>query len=79
MKRESYAPLFIAIALLLLPAVYVGSYFALVTPRRVVMKPDRCGPYAEYHDYRLSHCDVLFYPLERIDQTLRPGTWETKQ
>lgn len=32
MKRESRAPLIIAIVLLLLPVLYVGSYLALVKP-----------------------------------------------
>ncbi len=35
MKRDSRTPLIVAIALLLLPVLYVGSYLALVVPEGI--------------------------------------------
>jgi hypothetical protein len=74
--RHNSAPLIVAIVLLLLPVVYAGSYVALVTPQRVVMNPGLCGPVAEYHDYRFSNFEKIFWPLEQIDRKVRPGAWE---
>jgi hypothetical protein len=42
MKRDSRAPLIVAIVLLLLPVLYVGSYFALVVPGGI---PERTAKY----------------------------------
>ncbi|QDU30979.1 hypothetical protein ETAA8_61320 [Anatilimnocola aggregata] len=71
------APLIVAIVLLLLPVLYVGSYFALVehVPIRAMYQGHEvtvfvsgyrgCGPYAV----------LFFWPLEQIDRTVRPGAW----
>jgi hypothetical protein len=72
MKRHS-APILAAI-LLLLPVVYVGSYFALVVPRGYVTE---ANGFFTVHDYRSrpSECALLFAPLEYVDRRLRPESW----
>jgi hypothetical protein len=80
MKRDSRAPLIIAIVLLVLPVLYVGSYLALVTPNgRVVFYV--VGPNTsrgELVHYRWGDDDPsrFFWPLEQIDRKLRPSVWE---
>jgi hypothetical protein len=75
MKRT---PLFIAIILLLLPVLYVGSYLGLV--ERVYFSATYNGEEGIFvaADYRLggSFAACVFWPLLQIDQTLRPGAWE---
>jgi hypothetical protein len=60
------APLIVAIVLLLLPVLYVGSYLALV---RAVRDGNaysfRCHPALR----------PLFSPLYRLDIELRPDAW----
>ena len=70
----------IAVVLLLLPVLYVGSYLALVVPgesRSVIERFD--GGIRGYQcSYRLNSrlfLPKVFYPLEQIDRRLRPGTW----
>ncbi len=66
------APLIVAIVLLLLPVLYVGSYLALVTPG-----PRFGWGSAVYPIYRVADgfCIRFFWPLEQIDRTVRPGAW----
>ncbi|WP_254512281.1 hypothetical protein [Anatilimnocola floriformis] len=79
MTRESRAPLIVAIVLLLLPVLYVGSYLALVVPGPPIpgafsgIRPGTIyrGPYR----YGKEWADRLFWPLEQIDRKLRPETW----
>lgn len=82
MKRDSRAPLIVAIVLLLLPVLYVGSYFALVVPN-----PDdyrwfavSLGYVAEEQNYRIASSTLskVFWPLEQIDRKLRPRAWGAK-
>ena len=72
------APLILAIVLLLLPVLYVGSYFALVVPgppwhydmdAKAMIFPDH---------YRLGGewAKAVFWPLEQIDQRGRPVAWK---
>lgn len=72
------APLLVAIVFLLLPLLYVGSYFALVLPgpAGVVTVPPH-GWYLERHKYRAggSVADVIFWPVEQVDKALRPDVW----
>lgn len=78
------SPLYVAIALLLLPVLYVGSYLALVVPdgierERIVQAP--VFPHGYLHEYSeryLAHYRVsgdwpsaLYYPLENMDRRLR--------
>jgi hypothetical protein len=75
---HSRGPLFIAIVLLLLPVLYVGSYLALVVPRGVATQPNlrRSSFTIAWRRYRLGGqaSEFLFWPLEQIDRKLRPGT-----
>ncbi|WP_254513555.1 hypothetical protein [Anatilimnocola floriformis] len=83
---ESRSPLFIVITLLLLPVIYIGSYLALVVPAgrtRPVQFREADGElrtalshFPDEH-YRLSEhpCHEIFWPLEQIDQQIRPEAW----
>ena len=70
MKRHT-APILAAL-LLLLPVLYVASYFALVLP-------GPADPNREWCHYRWGSewSYRTFWPLEEIDRKLRPGVWET--
>jgi len=76
-KRSSAAPLIVAIVLLLLPVLYVGSYLALVDPRGFYIPPS--GLAVEFTHYRFGGdlADVFFWPLEQIDRRLRPVAWRS--
>ena len=73
---KSRSPLIVAIALLFLPLLYVGSYLALVKPGSVyewdLITGNRLST-----NYRsggkVSEC--IFWPLEQIDRKVRPGAW----
>ncbi|WP_425615730.1 hypothetical protein NA78x_005661 [Anatilimnocola sp. NA78] len=69
------APLIVAIVLLLLPLLYVGSYLALVNPRaRNIPVP---GPDLSNHYGRASRWgEWVYWPLEQIDRKVRPGPWQ---
>ncbi len=70
MKRDSRAPLVVAIVLLLLPVLYVGSYLALVAE-----------PIRGEANYRIGdgYAVVMFFrPLENLDQWVRPQHWESE-
>lgn len=84
MKKESRGPLIVALVLLVLPALYVGSYLALVVPqgmehtRTAVDSNGKMRVTGWYFsDYRILGFPggVIFWPLEQIDRKLRPGTW----
>ena len=67
------APLILAIVLLLLPVLYMGSYFALVVPVGIF---GETGMGWYYGHYRLSRkFEHIFWPLEQIDRQVRPGAW----
>lgn len=81
MKRESRAPLLVALVLLLLPVLYVGSCLALVVPEGGTLQgktPD--GQIVTVNlgtRYRLkpSWAERVFWPLEQIDRKVRPEAW----
>lgn len=82
---QSRAPLIVAIVLLLLPVMYVGSYLALVVPRGTrarypINDPRQPGVRSVGYPthYRRGHhlSERLFWPLEQIDRKVRPGAWE---
>ena len=89
MKRESRAPPIIAIVLLLLPVLYVGSYLAMVhhSVQTVTLSiassdassasfPPRDIPiYKHYRFDADSWASRFFWPLEQIDRKLRPQEW----
>jgi hypothetical protein len=79
---QSRAPLIAAIVLLLLPVLYVGTYFAMVTPpvrmspatflHRIFNSPD--GKISNYRAFP-TVSPKLYWPLEKIDRKVRPGVW----
>ncbi|WP_254508486.1 hypothetical protein [Anatilimnocola floriformis] len=79
MTRESRTPLIVAIVLLLLPVLNVGSYFALVVPQGFV-RPYPAGKIGQQFSEQYRYGDMLserfFWPLESIDRKLRPGAWK---
>ncbi|WP_254508213.1 hypothetical protein [Anatilimnocola floriformis] len=79
MKRETRAPLIVAIVLLLLPVLYVGSYFALVVPGGVPVAGSIGGgaiTFIEHYRGQSGFCSRIFWPLEQIDRRVRPVAWE---
>jgi hypothetical protein len=77
MKKHA-APIIVAI-LLLLPVLYAGSYLALVVPRPSVGNSVQLGngPLWKYR-FGGTYAARLFWPLERIDRTVRPEAWKPK-
>jgi hypothetical protein len=81
MKRH-VAPIIVAI-LLLLPVLYVGSYFALVAPTGVkIQDPDlsfECYTIGGHYKSAEPIAKVVFWPLEKIDRKVRPGRWRPEE
>jgi len=82
---KNFAPLIVAIVLLLLPLLYVGSYLAMVFPnpyavRREFMgiSPSETVISFERRNYRSCEtaCSCIFWPLEQIDRKVRPMLWK---
>jgi hypothetical protein len=77
--NQSRAPLIIAIVLLLLPLLYVGSYFAMVVPDGIfigTIKVDYVRqPVISHYRTGGDIAAAVFWPLEQIDRKLRPGAW----
>lgn len=78
MKRHA-API-IAAVLLLLPVLYVGSYFALVVPSGIRVGTIKINwiPQPIIDHYRIGGdiAAAVFWPLEQIDRNVRPGAWD---
>lgn len=81
MKKQA-APIIAAI-LLLLPVLYVGSYFALAMPpvnqdRANSRANNRMGNYGWNGRAwpRSSFAAGFYWPLEQIDKKLRPRFWK---
>ena len=85
---NSPTPLILAIVLLLLPVLYVGSYFALVVPSGGFIADPAgttrfahplngavMGRYTHYVRFQPA-CEFIFWPLEQIDRNVRPEAWE---
>jgi hypothetical protein len=64
--KASRAPLLLAILLLVLPVLYVGSYLALVVPDGSLPSDYRWGG---------ETAEKIFWPLMRIDRKVRPAEW----
>jgi hypothetical protein len=79
------ASLIVAIVLLLLPVLYVGSYLALVVPagipRQGIGAVNGVVVSSISHDnhYRMARdqAEWLFWPLEQIDRRVRPRAWRS--
>jgi hypothetical protein len=78
-RMTSRAPLILAILLLLLPALYVGSYLALVVPegRYLICMSGDPTSYSLIGHYRIYPpvARLFYWPLEQIDRNLRPLEW----
>ena len=88
-RQTSYAPLILPIVLLLLPALYVGSYLAIDRPSNWGMQVDSKGTfvngYRYFADVRLGErpalghvAPTIFWPLEQIDRKVRQEAWNTR-
>jgi hypothetical protein len=80
MKRDA-API-IAVILLLLLFVYVGSYSVLVSPRPIEVSRVATidGTKITFSSYRFGgeYSRKFFWPLQQIDRRwVRPGAWES--
>jgi hypothetical protein len=64
------APLIVAIVLLLLPVLYVGSYLALVRPVQL-----QHGWLYQYPRIGTDNGQRVFRPLEQIYESVRPAKW----
>jgi len=74
MTPRSPAPI-VAIVLLLLPVLYMGSYLALVEPPSHFRGGShRMRMYGKQYHYRCFNAtsQQVFWPLQRIDEQLRP-------
>jgi hypothetical protein len=71
-------PLIIAVALLVLPVIYLASYCALVIPPYYQAPIAVWGFQPSTANYRYGHgwADRIFWPLEQIDRQVRPRAWE---
>lgn len=75
-ERRSLVPVVVAM-LLALPALYVGSYLAMVQPGQPDIDMGN-GQSEAPPTYRFGDglADRVFWPLEQIDQRLRPSAWQ---
>jgi hypothetical protein len=84
--RKNALPLIVAILLLLLPVLYLGSYLALVQPQgRPALRSVFVDPVTgnRIEDWVRSHyltgypvVERVYWPLEVIDRTVRPAKWD---
>jgi len=75
--RKSAGPLVVAIVLLLLPVLYVGSYLALVV-RKPMVSVSLTFPTqydAEFYRFGGDYARTFYWPLEQIDRQLQPAAW----
>jgi hypothetical protein len=81
--KKNVGPI-IAVIVLLLPILYVASYWVLVVPSGAFIA-DPASPYSYEQrsgdGYMKSYCTAnefcerFFWPLEQADRKLRPGAW----
>lgn len=72
----------VAALLLILPVLYVGSYFALVVPQSIsVFPPDDGQPAVsrfgriDYYRFEIKWGERFFWPLQQLHRTIRPDDW----
>jgi hypothetical protein len=68
----------VVIALLVvLPALYIGSYLALVIPSGALRPTGTPGEYAvEYYRAGGALSATIFWPAEQLDRKIRKQRWE---
>lgn len=72
MKKHA-API-IAVVLLLLSLLYVGSYLALLKPPPKTYQ-DLLGRRDSSYRYGGRFVECIFWPLEQADRRIRPDAW----
>ncbi|QDU25719.1 hypothetical protein ETAA8_07890 [Anatilimnocola aggregata] len=70
------APLIVTIALLLMPVLYVGSYFALVTPGEYQQLIDGSMHWPRHYRLGNAWAGYVYFPVEKLDRRIRPTMWE---
>jgi hypothetical protein len=80
-QAQSRAPLIVAVVLLLLPVLYVGSYLVLVMPAGRATSAGYLLIGDEMQNWQISNYRFdgkwlanLYWPLEQIDRKVRPGS-----
>ena len=66
-------PLIAAIAILLLPFLYIATYYANVEPGIIL------APNSYHYRYGGAWSARLYWPLEIVDRRARPATWDPWQ
>lgn len=72
-RKSAVIPLFVAF-LLILPLIYLGTYFANVIPGGVWRNPWSAEG-MQYYRVGGRRAEFVYWPLERIDRQLRPSVW----
>lgn len=78
-EPRSWSAPIVAALLLLLPAVYAGSYYCVVDTDRGGPSWCNLGPWSQTDlRYRVAPevCGRLYWPIEQVDRKLRPEAWE---
>lgn len=76
-KSRTVTPLLIAILFLVLPLLYLGSYFALVLPRGAWVRDTGNSRRVHYRHYD-SVAQFAYWPVEQIDRRVRPREWDPR-
>ena len=78
-QPTSYGSVIVAVVLLLLPLLYVGSYLALVVPKGRTVKVNSCVRIEYiYRVNDLTFVPRFYWPLEQLDQKVRQDAWGTR-
>jgi hypothetical protein len=84
-KKRTIAGPIIAALLLIIPVLYVGSYFALVVPSGInVFPPDDGMPGGStsrigrtyYYRFEITWGERFFWPLHQLHRKIRPDDWQ---
>lgn len=75
-EKRSYAVPVIAGVLLLLPCLYVGSYYALVEPTSILSLSYDDVTFLPYYSVGGETAKAAFYPVHRLDRLVRPSHWQ---
>lgn len=75
-KPRSTGTVVIVAVMLMLPVLYVASYFALVGPCCEFETVHYGLGYWKHYRTASESCENLFWPLEQIDRRVRPKAWD---
>ena len=62
-------------AIVLLPAAYMGAYYAVLNHELVAMN-DNWGAYQPVYRLDFPGVKTFFRPAHEVDRLIRPGEWE---